>query len=67
MKHVLIADDSATVRSAISYAAKFLGLQVSEASDGLQAWALLEKNRYDALLTDWNMPGLNVCARSGPS
>lgn len=58
-KHILIVDDSATVRNSI---AKHLGAtyNVSQASDGQQAWQLIQDNPSISLIfADINMPVMN--------
>jgi len=61
---LLVADDSATVRAALTLAATSLGWKVDTADSGesalLQALARADGERfYDALLFDWKMPGLD--------
>lgn len=61
---VLVADDSGVVRSVIKRALTELGVtKIDEASDGKEAIDLVTENRYDLIVTDWNMPqftGLEV-------
>ncbi|MCX7747654.1 MAG: response regulator [Clostridia bacterium] len=58
---ILSADDSAIIRKIIKGAAEVLEFELLEASDGLEALELLEKQYKDIglILLDWNMPGLN--------
>jgi two-component system chemotaxis response regulator CheY len=54
---ILTVDDSATMRRIIKNQLKQAGFEeVDEAEDGRVALALLAKNQYDLLITDWNMP-----------
>jgi len=60
---ILIADDSSTMRRIIGNVVQQLGIakdDFDEAEDGVVAWTLFqEKNNYDVVLTDWNMPNMN--------
>ncbi len=61
---VLVADDSGVIRSVIKRALTELGVtNVDEAIDGKEAIDRITENRYDLIVTDWNMPqftGLDV-------
>lgn len=59
---ILIVDDSSTMRRIIGNVVQQLGIgkgNFDEAEDGLVAWDLLQKNKYDIILTDWNMPNMS--------
>jgi len=60
---ILIVDDSSTMRRIIGNVVQQLGISkedFDEAEDGVVAWKLFqEKNNYDVVLTDWNMPNMN--------
>jgi two-component system chemotaxis response regulator CheY len=60
---ILIVDDSSTMRRIIGNVVQQLGISkddFDEAEDGVVAWKLFqEKNDYDVVLTDWNMPNMN--------
>ena len=59
---ILIVDDSSTMRRIIGNVVMQLGIEkenFDEAEDGLKAWNLLSNNKYDVILTDWNMPNMN--------
>lgn len=59
---ILIVDDSSTMRRIIGNVVQQLGVKkedFDEAEDGVVAWDLLQKNKYDVILTDWNMPNMN--------
>jgi two-component system chemotaxis response regulator CheY len=59
---VLIVDDSSTMRRIIGNVVQQLGIKkddFDEAEDGVVAWKLLSQNKYDVVLTDWNMPNMN--------
>ncbi len=56
---VLIADDSAVMRTLISHVVKRLGYRNITAEDGNECIRLLEGEHIDLLLLDINMPGKN--------
>lgn len=59
---ILIVDDSSTMRRIIGNVVQQLGVSkedFDEAEDGVVAWKLLQQNKYDVILTDWNMPNMN--------
>jgi two-component system, chemotaxis family, chemotaxis protein CheY len=57
---ILSVDDSATMRRIIKNQLKQIGFEnVDEAENGRAALALLTKDAYDLLITDWNMPEMN--------
>ncbi|HWM88627.1 MAG TPA: response regulator [Kofleriaceae bacterium] len=53
---VLVADDSRAVREAMALVLERAGYQVDAAASGLSAWRMLGRARYDALVTDLEMP-----------
>jgi len=53
---VLIVDDSAAVRKAVTMMASGAGYTCVEAADGAEALMQLEANHIDLVLTDLNMP-----------
>lgn len=59
---VLIVDDSPAMRHFIRRAAALSGIEFSEyleASNGLEALAVLRQRPIDVILTDINMPGMS--------
>jgi diguanylate cyclase (GGDEF)-like protein len=56
---VLVVDDSRLVRLVIREQLESAGYEVSEASDGGSALALLGQGALDVVITDLNMPGLD--------
>lgn len=58
-KHVLTVDDSKTIRDMVTFTLKRAGYEVSEAADGNAGLALVNQRRFDCVLTDLNMPGLD--------
>ena len=57
MKTVLVADDQASLRMLISATLEIGQLRVIEASDGDEAWELVQEHRPDLVLLDVQMPG----------
>ncbi len=58
-KHILVVDDSASVRQMVEVTLKSAGYQVTTASDGQKALAACQSNRFDFVLTDQNMPNMD--------
>jgi two-component system chemotaxis response regulator CheY len=59
MKNVLVVDDSPAVRSMIvSIVETIPGTKCTDAEDGFAALRALPTERFDAILTDIDMPGL---------
>ena len=56
---VLLVDDSPIARATESALVKALGHHVEEAQDGEDGWARLQKNTYDLILSDVQMPKLD--------
>src|SRR5262249_37857393 len=55
---ILIADDSRSVREAVSLILAQAGYRVDAVPDGWEAWEALQDGAYDLLLTDLEMPRL---------
>jgi two-component system chemotaxis response regulator CheY len=54
---VLIVDDFATMRRIVKNILRQLGFtDISEADDGKTALKALKKEKFDLILSDWNMP-----------
>ena len=56
---ILIAEDERITRRSLQRSLESWGHSVDVAEDGLVAWSLLQEQPFDAVLTDWQMPGLN--------
>lgn len=56
---VLVADDNATNRLILRKFLKSVEVKPSEASDGTEAVALAAKNKFDLILMDVQMPGMD--------
>lgn len=57
--HILVVDDEEIIRVLLTEILTEEGYQVTCAVDGRQAVDLLKANRYDLVITDMVMPGLN--------
>lgn len=56
---ILVVDDFSTMRRIIKNLLADLGFtNVAEADDGTTGLQALQADRYDFLVTDWNMPGM---------
>lgn len=54
---VLVVDDFSTMRRIIKNILRQLGFNnVVEADDGTTAWEVLNKDKIDFVISDWNMP-----------
>jgi CheY-like chemotaxis protein len=58
-KRVLVVDDDAVIRSLLTFTLQQHSLIVDEASDGLQALALVKEHQYGVILLDLLMPVLD--------
>ncbi len=66
MPSIMIVDDSAYSRALLRQQLATLGHEVVEASDGQQAWDLMQSAKINIVITDWimpNMSGLELCRR----
>jgi two-component system, sensor histidine kinase and response regulator len=59
---VLIADDNTINQVVVARMVRALGYDVEVVSDGEEALAALRTARFDAVLMDWQMPGLDGLA-----
>ena len=56
---ILIVDDFSTMRRIIKNLLRDLGFtNTAEADDGQTALPMLQNGKFDFLVTDWNMPGM---------
>ena len=57
---ILVVDDFATMRRIISNVLRQLGFEdILEAEDGAKALKVLESEKIDFVITDWNMPEMS--------
>lgn len=64
-KNVLLVDDSSTMRKIIGRSLRQAGIDfdnIFEASDGVEALEVLEKEEVDIVLSDINMPNMDGIA-----
>jgi len=57
-KKILLVDDEAQVREAVSLSLKFPGGDVTQAGNAEEALKLYKPGIFDCVLTDYNMPGM---------
>jgi len=58
--NILIVEDSLTMRQLIIFALKRLeNINITEASDGMEALKKLSENSFDMIIADINMPVMN--------
>jgi two-component system chemotaxis response regulator CheY len=59
-KHILVVDDSSTMRQLLKMMLKkYAPCRISEAADGQEAFEKIEKEQFDLILTDINMPRMH--------
>ena len=57
----LVVDDFSTMRRIVKNLLQELGYNdITEADDGNTALPLLQAGSFDILITDWNMPGIDL-------
>ena len=56
---ILIVEDDSSSRNLLVRLLKKENYEVEIASDGLEAFELMERNRFQAILTDWMMPKMD--------
>ena len=63
---VLLVDDDPTIRVLLKLFFKHETFEISEASSGLEAWDLLQRELIDIAIIDWEMPemdGVQLCRK----
>ncbi|KAF2336924.1 response regulator transcription factor [Flavobacterium daemonense] len=56
---IVLAEDNDILRKSLSFFLESKGFTVDQFSDGKDALEAIEKNNYDLVLTDINMPGIS--------
>ena len=59
MARILVVDDSTTMRQMVSFTLSDAGHEVTEADNGVKGLEAARARRYDLVITDVNMPGMN--------
>ena len=59
MARILAVDDSAAMRQMVGITLTGAGHEVQQASDGRQALQLAEREKFDLIITDVNMPNMD--------
>ena len=59
MKTCLVVDDSRVIRKVARRILEDMGFEIAEAADGAEALAWCRTSMPEAVLLDWNMPGMN--------
>jgi len=59
MATILVVDDSTTMRQMVAFTLSSAGHDVTEAPDGNKALATAKTKKFDLVITDVNMPGMN--------
>jgi two-component system chemotaxis response regulator CheY len=66
-KRILVVDDSSTMRRILRATLNRVGyMDITEAGNGVEAFAKASEQTFDCVLTDWNMPemdGLELTVR----
>lgn len=58
-RRILVVDDSPSLRRMVAMTLKGAGYDVTEAGDGMEALDQVAAGRFDAVLTDQNMPRMD--------
>lgn len=61
-KQILTVDDSRTIREMVAFTLGNAGYQVTTADDGNRGLALAKTRKFDCIITDLNMPGMDGLA-----
>ncbi len=58
---ILVVDDSKSIRYHLNEILQkhFPVEKVVQAGDGVEAWEILQNEKFDLVLSDWNMPNMN--------
>ena len=59
MASILVVDDSTTMRQMVAFTLTSAGHEVTEAPDGNKALVAAKQKKFDLVITDVNMPGMN--------
>lgn len=59
MARILAVDDSASMRQMVGITLSGAGHQVKQAADGVEALEIAERQKFDLVITDVNMPNMD--------
>src|SRR5579871_4744163 len=59
MKKILAVDDSSSVRQMVNFTLKGAGFEVVEAVDWRDGVSKVERDKFDLIITDLNMPNMD--------
>jgi two-component system chemotaxis response regulator CheY len=59
MARILAVDDSAAMRQMVGITLTGAGHEVQQASDGIEALQIAERQKFDLVITDVNMPNMD--------
>jgi len=59
MKNILVVEDSAIIMELIRFLLTTFGYESKEARDGFEALKIVKENRFDLILLDIQLPGLD--------
>jgi len=59
MRHILVVDDSYTIREMVAGCIKDQDNKIIRAADGIEALAIAKTTRFDLVITDINMPNMD--------
>jgi len=59
MKHILIVEDSFSIRELVAFLLKSDDIAISKAEDGLGGLELAKKQHFDLMISDHNMQNMN--------
>ena len=57
--NVLVVEDEEAARSMLALSLKLAGYNVHTASDGVEALGEMKQRRFDVVVTDYQMPGMD--------
>ncbi|MEX2121887.1 MAG: response regulator [Pirellulales bacterium] len=66
VKRILVAEDDFITATTIQFGLESAGFEVRTACNGIEAWRMLQTERFDVFVTDEWMPGMSgseVCQR----
>jgi len=65
MAHILLVDDSVSMREMVSFTLNEAGHEVVEAEDGVQALEIAQGDSFNLVITDVNMPNMDGIILTG--